>query len=209
MSAGRPHARPLPYHPWANVAYASASCAAEWVRPRRRSRRPAPGAWPDAAGAGAPHAARAFLAMRPTSRGTGCRGGRRREVRPHPLRRIHPDDGSASLHSGPSGLPVKSFLFPLGTLMPSAREGPPQPSGRRTSGGGRRPSHLPFPSEGLGRAFGHDPANTLRVQGNRHPNLRRRYKLYGAGQRRAPLRHLQLGGQSSMPIDSLGPSRRH
>ena len=30
----------------------------------------------------------------------------------------------ASLHLGPSGLPVKSSLFPIGTLMPSAREGP-------------------------------------------------------------------------------------
>ena len=95
----------------------------------------------------------------------------------HPLRRIHPDDGSASLHSGPSGLPVKSLLFPLGTLMPPAREGPPQPSGRRTSGGGRRPSHLPFPSEELGRALRQDPVNTLRVQGQRHSHLRRRYKL--------------------------------
>ena len=46
----------------------------------------------------------------------------------HPLRRIHADDRSVSLHLGPSGLPVKSSLFPLGTLMPSAREGPPQPS---------------------------------------------------------------------------------
>ena len=54
----------------------------------------------------------------------------------HPLRRIHADDRSVSLHLGPSGLPVKSSLFPLGTLMPSAREGPPQPSRRPTSGVG-------------------------------------------------------------------------
>ena len=60
----------------------------------------------------------------------------------HPLRRIHADDRSASLHLGPSGLPVKSSLFPLGTLMPSAREGPPQPSRRSTSGSGRRPFHF-------------------------------------------------------------------
>ena len=53
-----------------------------------------------------------------------------------PLRRIHADDRSVSLHLGPSGLPVKSSLFPLGTLMPSAREGPPQPSRRPTSGVG-------------------------------------------------------------------------
>ena len=41
------------------------------ARIRRRSRRPAPLAWPDAAGAGARHTARAFPSMRPASRGTG------------------------------------------------------------------------------------------------------------------------------------------
>ena len=51
----------------------------------------------------------------------------------HSFRRIDADNGSASLHLGPSGLPAKSLLFPLGTLMPSAREGPPQPSRRPTS----------------------------------------------------------------------------
>ena len=35
-----------------------------------------------------------------------------------------------------------------------------------------------------------DPANTLRVQGQRHPNLRRSYKLRRYGWCRAPLRHL-------------------
>ena len=49
----------------------------------------------------------------------------------HPSRRIHADDRSASLHLGPSGLPVKSSLFQLGTLMPSARKGPPPPSAVR------------------------------------------------------------------------------
>ena len=46
----------------------------------------------------------------------------------YPLRRIHADDRFVSLHLGPSCLPVKSSLFQLGTLMPSAGEGPPQPS---------------------------------------------------------------------------------
>ena len=41
----------------------------------------------------------------------------------------------------------------------------------------RHPLSLPFPSEGLGRAFRQDPADTLRVQGQRHPNLPHRYKL--------------------------------
>ena len=36
----------------------------------------------------------------------------------HPLRRIHADDRSVSLHLSPSGLPVKSSLFLPGTLMP-------------------------------------------------------------------------------------------
>ena len=44
--------------------------------------------------------------------------------------RFHANDSSVSLHLGPSGLPVKSLLFPLGTLMPSAREGPPDPPAR-------------------------------------------------------------------------------
>ena len=42
--------------------------------------------------------------------------------------RIHTDHGSVSLHLGPSGLPAKSLLFPSGTSMPSAREGPTLPS---------------------------------------------------------------------------------
>ena len=69
----------------------------------------------------------------------------------HALRRIHPDDGSASLHLGPSGLPVKSLLFHLGTLMPSAREGPLSPPDLEHQGvggvhpispnAGERPAH--------------------------------------------------------------------
>ena len=49
---------------------------------------------------------------------------------------------------------------------------------------------MPFPFEELGRALRQDPANTLRVQGQRHPNLRRSYKLRRYGWCRAPLRHL-------------------
>ena len=52
----------------------------------------------------------------------------------HPLRRIHTQDRSVSLHLGSSGLPAKRLLFPLGTLVPSARECPAQPSRRPTSG---------------------------------------------------------------------------
>ena len=43
-------------------------------------------------------------------------------------------DRSVSLHLGSSDLPAKSLLFPLGILMPSAREGPPHSSRRPTSG---------------------------------------------------------------------------
>ena len=65
----------------------------------------------------------------------------------HTLRRIHPDDGSVSLHLGPSGLPVKSSLFHLGTLMPSAREGPLTPRALEHQGG-RRPSHFSLDHDG-------------------------------------------------------------
>ena len=61
----------------------------------------------------------------------------------HPLRRIHADNSSTSLHLGPSGLPGKTRCFPLGTLMPSAREGPPlSPPVFRHQG---REAPIPFP----------------------------------------------------------------
>ena len=53
----------------------------------------------------------------------------------HPLRCIHADDRSDSLHPGPSRFARKDrCVFPLGTLMPSARGGPPQPPPTVTRG---------------------------------------------------------------------------
>ena len=87
----------------------------------------------------------------------------------HPLRRIHADDRSISLHLGPSGLPVKSSLFPLGTLMPSAREGPTQPSRLPVSGGGRRPFH--FPREHRQKLHSTNPLERLNGEIKRRTNV--------------------------------------
>ena len=79
----------------------------------------------------------------------------------HPFRRIDPDDRSASLHLGPSGLPVKSLLFPTGTLMPSAREGPPNLPALKHQGGASIPFGVhpicPFLQRNWGAPFGKTP----------------------------------------------------
>ena len=90
----------------------------------------------------------------------------------HPLRRIDANDRSASLHLGPSGLPVKSLLFHLGTLMPSAREGPTQPSRLRTSGVGGVHSISPSPSCQLSGTAGrpsHGPSIRRPAHGRASP----------------------------------------
>ena len=87
----------------------------------------------------------------------------------HPLRRIHADHRSVSLHLGPSCLPVKSSLFQTGTLMPSAREGPTQPSRLPVSGGGRRPFH--FPSEHRTKIHSTNPSERVNKEIKRRTNV--------------------------------------
>ena len=64
---------------------------------------------------------------------------------------------------------MKSSLFPLGTLMPSAREGPTQPSRLPVSGGGRRPFH--FPREHRQKLHSTNPLERLNGEIKRRTNV--------------------------------------
>ena len=87
----------------------------------------------------------------------------------HPLRRIHADDRSVSLHLGPSGLPVKSSLF---TTWHFDAVGPRGSTSTLTSAnirGGRRPFH--FPKEHRQKLHSTNPIERLHAEVKRRTNV--------------------------------------